>query len=109
MRITIVGAGNMGRGIATRAVAGGNEVELVDRNLEGARSLADELGPKAGTSDTVTGDLVVFALPYEEIAKAIEEHRDALAGRIVVDIANPVEWSTMERVTTPGGSSSAEE
>ncbi|MGH9110597.1 MAG: NADPH-dependent F420 reductase [Acidimicrobiales bacterium] len=109
MRITIVGAGNMGRGIATRAVAGGNEVELVDRNLEGARSLADELGPKAGTSDTVTRDLVVFALPYEEITKAIEEHRDALAGRIVVDIANPVEWSTMERVTTPGGSSSAEE
>jgi predicted dinucleotide-binding enzyme len=27
----------------------------------------------------------------------------------VVDISNPVEWSTMERVMTPGGSSAAEE
>ena len=32
MRITIIGAGNMGRGIGTRAVAGGNEVEIIDRN-----------------------------------------------------------------------------
>lgn len=109
MRITIIGAGNMGRGIASRAVAGGNEVELVDRNPEDARSLADELGPKASTTRTVGGDLVFFALPYEEVAKAVEEHREALAGRVVVDICNPVEWSTMERVTTPEASSAAEE
>ena len=32
MRVTIVGAGNMGRGIGTRAVAGGHQVEIVDRN-----------------------------------------------------------------------------
>ena len=27
MKVTIVGAGNMGRGIGTRVVAGGNQVE----------------------------------------------------------------------------------
>jgi 3-hydroxyacyl-CoA dehydrogenase len=32
MKVTIVGAGNMGRGIGRRVVAGGHEVELVDRN-----------------------------------------------------------------------------
>ncbi|MGH8994498.1 MAG: NADPH-dependent F420 reductase [Acidimicrobiales bacterium] len=109
MRVTIIGAGNMGRGIGTRAVAGGNEVELVDRNPEDARTLADELGPKATTSQAVSGELVVFALPYGEVAKAVEEHRDALGGRVVVDISNPVDFSTMDRVVTPGESSAAEE
>jgi predicted dinucleotide-binding enzyme len=44
MRVTIVGAGNMGRGIGTRLVAGGNGVELVDQNPEDSRTLAEELG-----------------------------------------------------------------
>jgi predicted dinucleotide-binding enzyme len=33
MKVPIVGAGNMGRGVGTRAVAGGHEVEIVDRVL----------------------------------------------------------------------------
>jgi predicted dinucleotide-binding enzyme len=109
MKVTIVGAGNMGRGIGSRVVAGGNEVELVDRNPDDARRLADELGPLASSNQNVTGEMVVLALPYEAVAGAIAEHRDAMAGRIVVDIANPVDWSTMEMVTTPAGTSAAEE
>jgi predicted dinucleotide-binding enzyme len=31
-KVTIVGAGNMGRGIGTRAVASGHQVEIVDRD-----------------------------------------------------------------------------
>lgn len=30
--ISIVGSGNMARGIATRAVAGGNDVQIVSRD-----------------------------------------------------------------------------
>ena len=109
MKVTIVGAGNMGRGIGSRVVAGGNEVELVDRNPEDSRNLAEELGPLATVSQSVSGEVVVLALPYDEVRKAIAEHRDGLAGRIVVDIVNPVDWSTMETVTTPAGTSAAEE
>ena len=47
MKVTIVGAGNMGRGIGSRVVAGGSEVELVDRNPEDSRTLAGQLGPLA--------------------------------------------------------------
>ncbi len=47
MKVTIVGAGNMGRGIGRRMVAGGNEVELVDQNPEDSRTLAEELGELA--------------------------------------------------------------
>ncbi|HET9079617.1 MAG TPA: NAD(P)-binding domain-containing protein [Trebonia sp.] len=109
MQVTIVGAGNMGRGIGSRAVAGGNDVELVDRNPEDSRTLAEELGPLARIDHSVTGEVVVLALPYDEARKAIAEHRDAIAGRIAVDIVNPVEWSTMDTVTTPADTSAAKE
>jgi 8-hydroxy-5-deazaflavin:NADPH oxidoreductase len=109
MKVTIIGAGNMGRGIGTRFVAGGHDVELVDSDPADARALARELGPSATASDTVSGEVVVLALPYEAIPGAVEQYRDGLAGKVVVDIANPAEWSTMDRVVTPEGSSSAEE
>lgn len=55
MKVTIVGAGKMGRGIGSRAVAGGDEVELVDVSPEAVRTLAEELGQLATTSSSVTG------------------------------------------------------
>lgn len=109
MKVTIVGAGNMGRGIGTRMLAGGNEVEVLDHDPAEARALAEELGEGATASDRVTGEVVVLALPYDAVADAISTHRDALAGKVVVDIANPADWSTMDRLVTPDGSSSAEE
>ena len=45
--VTILGAGNMGRGIGTRAVAGGHQVEIVDRDQAEAEKLASELGENA--------------------------------------------------------------
>jgi 3-hydroxyisobutyrate dehydrogenase-like beta-hydroxyacid dehydrogenase len=47
MKITTIGAGNMGRAIATRAIAGGHDVEVLDRDPAEARALADELGGSA--------------------------------------------------------------
>jgi 8-hydroxy-5-deazaflavin:NADPH oxidoreductase len=109
MKVTIIGAGNMGRGIATRAISGGNEVAVIDANAEAAHALADELGGAATVAETIDGEVAVLALPYEAIAGVVEEYRDALAAKVVVDIANPAEWSTMDRVVTPQDSSSAEE
>jgi len=43
MKVTIVGAGNMGRGIGTRAVAGGHQVEIVDHDPTDAGQLAGKV------------------------------------------------------------------
>ena len=43
MNITIIGAGNMGRGIGTRAAAGGHSVTFVDANPEAAEKTAAEV------------------------------------------------------------------
>jgi Trk K+ transport system NAD-binding subunit len=43
MNVTIIGAGNMGRGIGHRLVAGGHDVTVVDRDPEEAEQLVEEL------------------------------------------------------------------
>lgn len=51
----------------------------------------------------------MLELPYDAVGAAIEQHRDGLAGAVLVDIANPADWSTMDRLVTAEESSSAEE
>ena len=65
MKVTIVGAGNMGRGIGTRVVAGGHDVEIVDRDPADSGALAAELGGSASALDPGApfgGEVVVFAV-----------------------------------------------
>jgi len=107
MKVTIIGAGKMARAIATRVLAGGNEVELIGRNRAAVEALAGELGASVG--DAVSGEAVVLAVPYDAAADVVAEHRDALRGKVVVDITNPVDWSTFEGLVTPSDSSAAEE
>jgi hypothetical protein len=112
MKVTIVGAGNMGRGIGTRAVAGGHEVEIVDRDAEQARALAEELGGSVtalGPNDPLGGEIVVFAVYYPAINDAVREYADRVEGKVVVDITNPVDSVTWDDLATPAGTSSAEE
>lgn len=112
MKITIIGAGNMGRGIGLRAVAGGNEVEILDRNPEDAQALAQELGGGAKALDPgaeLDGDVVVLALYYASIPEAVEQYGDRLAGKTVVDISVPLDWETMDGFVVPSESSAGEE
>jgi predicted dinucleotide-binding enzyme len=111
-RVTIIDAGNMGRGIGTRAVAGGHQVELVDPDPAEAQQLAGELGGGATALEPGApfgGQVVVFAVYYPGIKDAVQQYADQLAGKVVVDITNPVDTQTWDRLATPAGSSSAEE
>ncbi len=56
MDITIIGAGNMARGIATRALAGGHTVNLLSQEPGKAQALANELAgdARAGTQPPLT-------------------------------------------------------
>jgi 8-hydroxy-5-deazaflavin:NADPH oxidoreductase len=112
MKVTIVGAGNMGRGIGTRVVVGGHEVEFVDRDATEAQELAGELGGAATALDPGApfgGQVVVLAVYYPGIKDAARQYADQLAGKVVVDITNPVDTQTWDRLATPSGTSSAEE
>lgn len=115
MQITIIGAGNMGRGIATRALAGGHAVRIIDNHADKAAQLAADLveqasgdaEPADGTA-IATSDFVVLALKYPASRQAATEHSVELAGKIVIDIANPADLATWDP-TTESGTSAAEE
>jgi NADPH-dependent F420 reductase len=112
VKVTIVGAGNMGRGIGTRAVAGGHQVEIVDRDPAEARKLAEELGGSATALEPGApfgGEVVVFAVYYPGTKDAVRQYADQLSGKVVVDISNPLDTQTWDSLATPPGTSSAEE
>jgi NADPH-dependent F420 reductase len=92
--VSIIGNGNMGQAIAGVVSKGGNTVELF------------------GQSDTdkqVTGEVVVLALPYGALADVIAQRGEQLAGKVVVDITNPVNFETFDSLVVPAdGSATAE-
>ena len=117
MNITIIGAGNMGRGIGTRAVAGGHSVTFVDSNPETAEQAATDVkasaknGAKVSTAslgNAELGDVVVFAVWYGTNIELAKQLGDKLAGKVVVDIANPLN-TTYDGLATAPDSSSAED
>ena len=112
MKVTIIGAGNMGRGVGTVAVKGGQEVEILDRDPAEAQRLAEELGGSATALEPgapLGGEIVVLAVYYPGIKDAVRDYGDALAGKVVVDITNPVDTETWDSLATPPGTSSAQE
>ena len=117
MQVTVIGAGNMGRGIGHRLVAGGHDVTVVDRDPEEAGRLAEELRGAAQGGATVEaegpgaqlrGEVVVLAVYYPGSLELARELGDRLAGKVVVDISNPLN-ETFSGLATPPGISAAEE
>jgi len=109
--ISIVGAGTMARVLATRALAGGNTVEIIGRDAAKAAALAGELGGGATAGTTASapaGDIVILAVPYASAAPVVSQYGDALSGKVIVDITNAFSPSATGLVT-PDGTSGAEE
>ena len=111
MDITIIGTGNMARGIATRALAGGHTVTLLGTELEKAQALAGELSGdvRAGTvGDPLFGDVVVLAVWYQALDDVLARYGDQVAGKTVIDITNPVDPQTYAPLTLEAGSAAQE-
>ena len=92
--LSIIGTGTMGQVIAAVAAKGGHSVQQLG---------ADDL------ATAVTGDIVVLAVPYPAVADVIAHRGEQLAGRIVVDITNPLDFETFDSLVVPADSSAAAE
>ncbi len=117
MNVTIIGAGNMGRGIGTRLVSGGHNVTLMDRDPQKAKTLAQELSGKAAkgakAQDAALGspiedEIVILAIPYGATGQVIESLGQKLDGKIIIDITNPLN-ATYSGLAVAPGTSAAEE
>jgi len=106
MRIAIIGAGNVGGGLAAAATAAGHDVVLSGSSPTSAQQTASTTGATAATSnaEAVEGaDIVVLAVQGSRVAAIADELAAALAGKIVVDATNPVN-DTYTDLTTKGTS-----
>ena len=91
--VSIIGNGNMGTAIGGIVAAGGNTVEYVGRDV----------------SQPITGDIVILAVPHPSLDEIVEARREHLAGKIVVDITNPLNFETFDSLVVPADSSAAAE
>ena len=108
--ISIIGLGNMAGALADRALAGGNAVEIIGRDQAKAKELAAALGgATVGTAGAApAGDIVILAVPYASAAAVVSEYGDALHGKVIIDITNPIS-PDFTGFVTPDGSSGAQE
>ncbi|MFM6848292.1 MAG: NADPH-dependent F420 reductase [Terrabacter sp.] len=92
--LSILGTGTMGQAIASVAAKGGHTVQLLGQ----------------GDTDTpITGDVVVLAVPYPALQVIVGQRGDQLAGKVVVDITNPLDFETFDSlVVAPDASAAAE-
>jgi predicted dinucleotide-binding enzyme len=91
MDIAIIGAGNVGRALATSFVRAGHSVTIASRDPEHARSVAAATGARFAGSNAqaVAGaDVVVLATPFASVPEIAAEIGEAVSGKAVVDVSN---------------------
>lgn len=92
--VSVIGPGTMGQAISRVVSAGGGTVEHLGRD---------------DSDKPITGDLVVLAVPYPALAEIASARSGELAGKVVVDITNPLDFETFDSLVVPADSSAAAE
>lgn len=120
----IGGTGMLGRGIALRSARAGFDVLVGSRRIEGAQVVVDALRAQldhssaarvaaATNSDAVAGaraGLIVLAVPYGAHAEVVRDLAATLAGTVLVDCVNPLDFDEVGAyaVRVPAGSAAQE-
>lgn len=108
MAVTIIGAGKLGGAIAGLAAKAGASVQVIARDPEKAAVVATPLGAtEARLGDTITGDIVVLAVPYRAVSGVLDTYRSAFDSKTVVDVTNPIDFETVDGLVVPSDSSGA--
>lgn len=92
---TIFGTGNMANAIGGALAAGGASV--------------DHITHEQGAGATISGDVVILAVPFPAVAEIVANYGEQLNGKVVVDITNPLNFETFDSLVVPEGSSAGAE
>ncbi len=94
------GTGALGGGLAYRWAVAGLSVTIGSRNEERAAGAATRISADTPRQDPLTGagligcaanaDIVVVAVPWDAHRETLEQIRDAVRGKIVIDVVNPL-------------------
>ena len=108
MKVTVIGAGNMGAAFVKQLTRAGHQVSVTARSFEKAQALAANTGAIAVVSSDAAAqaDVFILATGYADAVNALKSIGD-LSGKVVIDITNPLTADFMG--LTLGHSSSAAE
>jgi len=108
MKVTIIGAGNMGAAFAKQLLKAGHQVSVTSKTADKAATLAASLpgATVASAASAGAADVIIAATGFADSTAALKSLGD-LAGKVVVDICNPLSADYMS--LTLGHSTSAAE
>jgi hypothetical protein len=120
MTIAVLGGtGKEGKGLAYRWARAGYKVLIGSRTPEKAVTAASELMEKLEASSSLVGlsnreaaelaDIVVLTVPYEAHRATLESVKDAVKGKILVDVTVPLVPPKVIKVQMPPAGSAAQE
>ena len=110
MKVAIIGAGNVGRALATTFTRAGHTVVVAARDPEHAGAVAAAIGANVASNNVeaaAASDVVVLAIPFASAEGVASEIREAVAGKPVVDVTNRMSFGP-EGPSIDNGPSNAE-
>ena len=111
MNIAIIGAGNVGRALATSFVRAGHTVSIASRDPEDAGTVAAATGAAVAGSNAsavAAADVIVLATPFSSAEAIAAEIADAVSGKVVIDVTNRMSFGA-DGPEIDGSTSNAEE
>lgn len=98
MKVGIIGSGSVGQALGTGFVALGHEVKIGSRNPEKLREWITKSGARASAgrfADAAAfGELAVVATAWDGTENALQlAGAKALAGKVVIDTTNPLDFA----------------
>ncbi|HET9879191.1 MAG TPA: NADPH-dependent F420 reductase [Candidatus Limnocylindria bacterium] len=94
MKVAIIGAGNVGKALATSITRAGHDVTIAASTPQSAERAAQEIGAQAAPSNAAAADgaeVVILAIPFASAGVQVAtEIADATAGSVVIDVTNPI-------------------
>lgn len=91
MNITIFGHGNLAQAVGKNLALGDNSIQYITH--ENGQTL---------------GDLIILAVPYPAIDDIVSRYDDQLAGKVVIDATNPIDFQKWQLLVPADSSSAAE-
>jgi 8-hydroxy-5-deazaflavin:NADPH oxidoreductase len=110
MDIAIIGAGNVGRALATAFARSGHSVVIASHDPADSGAISKLTGARVAASNsdaTRAADVVVLAVPFDSAEAVAVEIRDAVHGKPVIDVSNRMSFGAAGPVID-NGSSNAE-
>jgi NADPH-dependent F420 reductase len=109
MQIAIIGAGNVGKALATSFSSAGHDVTITSRDPEDSGAVAAATGARVGTSNADAArdaEVIVLAVPFASVADIASEIAPVVEGRVVVDVTNRMSFGAngpeMDTTTSNG-------